>query len=233
MKTTARTLFILAAVLASAASGWNYEYSWYDPAANTSSLMHKPGAGGNMGTGGLRDARVRCDHCHNPLPTGARIGATVTFNPPLTALPDGGRRYASQPYDVTVTMTGEHVFNPDGGPSANGFAGRFELGNGAPAGTVDSDTAGLTHSPCLGRQAVTSLGSLPGTTVVYQDCEAVLHREKLGISAWSFKWNAPPTSAGPVTFFYGVVDGAGNDRSRNSDGGFNDDVKYGSVRLSP
>jgi hypothetical protein len=61
----------------------------------------------------------------------------------------------------------------------------------------------------------------------------VLHRAKLGLSQWSFTWTAPPSGNGNVTFFYGVVDGAGNEHSRKPDAGINDDVKYGTYVLRP
>ena len=50
---------------------------------------------------------------------------------------------------------------------------------------------------------------------------------KLGATSWTFKWTAPAAGAGPVTIYYGVVDGdhAGTDSK-------NDDVKQGTIRLN-
>jgi hypothetical protein len=146
---------------------------------------------------------------------------------------DGGPRYApNTPYTVTVALTGEHVLNPDGGLSQNGFAGEFEFPDGGTAGVIDSDTPGITHSPCPSRAALFTMPDA-GTTVVYNDCRAVLHRSKLGLTQWQFTWTAPPSGQPNVTFYWGVVDGAGNDHSRLPDAGFSDDVKFGTYVLRP
>lgn len=210
------------------ALSWNPEYAWFDPATRTTTSAGKPGGGGLISTGGSRAGGTRCDHCHvRPVagPNG-HIDAGVAFLPALT----GGRYAAGQRYTVTVNMSGEHRRSPMN-VSEDGFAGNFELVDGGVAGSLISDTAGFAASNC---QA--TLGSLtaatPGTTVTYSDCGFIVHRARQNNTQWTFDWVAPAANEGDVTFWFGVVDANGNDRTAQADAGLEDDVYMGKLVLT-
>jgi hypothetical protein len=237
MRTPHRLLFFIIGLVAPVAFAWDYETQWYDPSAASPTPATRVGGDGLIGTGSWHSGGngsfggVTCASCHTPYRS--MITAAVALNPAPLLAADGGPRYVpNTAYAVTVTMNGEHVFKPDGGPSENGFAGEVEFPDGGYAGTVDSDTPGFTHSPCATRSALATISDA-GTTVVYSDCHAVLHRSKPGLTQWHFTWTAPPAGFDNAILHYGVVDGAGNERSKLPDGGYNDDVVFGSYVLRP
>ena len=66
-----------------------------------------------------------------------------------------------------------------------------------------------------------------GTTYVYGDCHGVIFIPRADIVAWTFSWTAPAAGSGPLTVFYGVVDGDHHGKSS-----LDDDVKMGTVKLT-
>lgn len=206
--------------------GWIPEYAWFDHQTNTPSPSGKPGGGGLVGTGGIHSGGVRCDHCHvRPVPgPSGHIDAGITFAPPLV----NGQYALSTPYTVTVRMLGEHRRNPMN-ISEDGFAGNFELPDGGVAGALASDTTGFTSNPCV--QTLPSPLPVGGTTLTYRDCAYVIFRPIQNNTQWTFTWTSPSSNQGDVTFWYGLVDANGNDRTALPDGGPEDDVCMGKVVL--
>lgn len=226
-----RILIVSSLVFATAALAWHPEYAWFDPPALTPTASVKPGGGGLLGTGAPYEGGVQCKFCHmNPVPgPQGHIDGGVVFTPGLTA----GKYALGMQYDVTVAMSGEHFTLTAGGmPTENSFAGMFQSADGGVSGSLQSDTAGFNSSPCT----ATLPGTLPtaGTTLTYGDCHGIMGRgaNKLGLTSWSFKWTAPSANEGPVTFYFGIVDANGTDRTVKADGGGDDDVYMGKLVIA-
>jgi hypothetical protein len=66
-----------------------------------------------------------------------------------------------------------------------------------------------------------------GSTYVYGDCHGVLFVPHPNATTWTFSWTAPAAGAGPLTIYYGVVDGDANGKSSRDD-----DTKMGTIKLS-
>lgn len=228
MRKSIITFGLFASLLAaSAAIAWHPDYAWHDVAAPTSSPSIKPGGAGLYGTGAKFEGGIRCEHCHLPATVSPPLDVTIAFNPSLSA----GRYALSTRYTITVAMVNEQFLFPDGGTKSNNFAGVFEDANGALAGTLESDSGQLQTS------CPSTLPTLPaaGTTMLYGDCHGILSRSQAkDLKSWTFYWTSPSSSVGPITLWYGAVDGNGNDRTIAKDGGGPDDaVKMGSLTLQP
>ena len=239
-----RTLFLTAALLATTALAWNYEYAWYDPAAPTAA--GKPGGGGVFGTGSQYEGGYQCVHCHTPQNVNPSnpMRVLVTFNPPMANAPvwdggvngfvlNGGQYALNTNYAVNIRLLNEHLFKPDGGPNGNNFAGVFEDGTGVRVGSFTTDT-GIDGGNC----PTNNVAPTTGTTHMYRRCDVMFSRyisspTNVSINSWNFFWRSPAADAGVITFAFGVVDGFGNDRTRALDGGPNDDVVMGKINLSP
>ena len=221
-----RTIVILAAFswalfFARAAAAWDGPPMWYDPANGSPETNQNPGGGGILGTGGAQDHGITCANCHiqGKSPTGL-VGATVAFNP----TPANGAYAAGQTYTVTITMTGEHLglsgcrqYTPDN----NNFMGAtIEDENGNLAGSLSTQSGSTASCPAT----VTFDPNVFKGTFMYKDCHAVLSHGA-SMTSWTFDWTAPAKGAGPVTLYYGVVDG--NCMMDSLD----DDVKVGVVKL--
>jgi hypothetical protein len=193
--------------LSSAALGWNHENFWMAAVASTT-----PGGGNIWGTGSRHDEGARCADCHSG--GAGTIGLQFQFSPPLGSQNGSPAYAAGQTYAVTATMTGGHVKLDWGTEVMNGFGAAFETASGAVAGRLLSDSYGTLASPCASTQP--SLNST-GTTVTYGDCHAVAHRNRRGLSSWSFTWTAPAAGAGPVTLYWGTVNSNGMDDSNQDD----------------
>ena len=242
---SARILLLSAALLATTALAWNYEYAWYDPAAPTAA--GKPGGGGIFGTGSQAEGGIQCAHCHTPQAVNAAnpLRVLVTFNPPMTNAPQwdggtngfvvsGGNYALNTSYAVNVRILNEHILKPDGGSLSNNFAGLFEDSNGVRVGALITDTNIDAGNCPQARMPAPTMG----TTHMYNRCDAIFSRYINGptvnaLTSWNFTWRSPSTDAGVITFALGVVDGLGNDRTRGLDGGPNDDVVMGKINLSP
>lgn len=216
-----RALTISAAALAAwllpqTALAWDGPDYWYADAAG-----QPPGGGGLLGTGSVRDKGITCTHCHmNPA---GLVDLKLDFTPPLPTV-GGQATYApGQTYQVAAKLVGEHLGLSGCGQylsHTNNFAAAFEDASGKPTGVLASDSG----------QAQTSCPSaLPkpinGTTVLWGDCHAITSSGKQDTASWSFSWTAPPGGTGPVTVYYGAVDGNCDMMSMN------DDVKVGKMKL--
>lgn len=227
MNRTAQFSFgFVIAFTATAALAWTLERHWEAQVTSGEGAAH-----GIYGTGSPTDEKMLCGDCHVRLaPDAGAVSLTFQFTPPLGA----GATQTFAPntqYTVTATMTGEHVrgTTPTGLTNANGFVARFETATNQAAGTLRSDT---TPGSCP-TMVPSNIATLAGTSYAQGNCSAITHRGagRLGItnaiSAWTFRWTSPPASAGPITVWWGVVDGDGHENS------LNDDPKNGSFVINP
>ncbi len=209
-----RLLAIAAILWPASAAAWDSPPLWNEPADGM-----QPGGGGIYATGGGRDFRITCTHCHI-TPTN-RIDLAVAFVPAL----DTGNAYRpGQQYQVTVNLLGERLGMSGCGQfmrNVNAFAATFEDAAGQTTGTLASD-AGQSASSC---PPASPTSPFAGSTVLYGDCHAVISNNKPNVTSWRFSWTAPSAGAGPVTLYYGGVDG-------NCDmSSLEDDVKEGTMSL--
>jgi hypothetical protein len=227
-----RTIILTLALLGSAsARAWDGDMLWNNPAnggngavGSTNALM--PGGGGIYGTGGARDYNITCASCHvNDKQQQGQIDATLTFNPPLGA---GNAYKPGTQYTVTVALVGEHLGLSGCGPYVDGninqFSASIEDASGRGAGVLVSDS-GQSASSCPSAAPMNPTG----TTILYGDCHAVSSRagkSMVNTTSWTFTWTAPAAGAGPITIYWGIVDG---DCMMDS---FGDDVKTGSTKLT-
>ncbi len=207
-------------LLATGAVAFPFETSWHMPADG-----QRAGGGDIYGTGGQQDFQIKCSNCHIGAP--GKIGASVT---PTPAWPLKAGAPAYQPgatYKVNVTLTGEINlgFNGNANDNLNGFNLAAEDQFGKHAGVFISDTTPSVRSDqCPSTFPATRPAT--GTTYVYGDCHAVFSLARPKATSWTFSWVAPAAGSGPITLFYGVVDGnSGGSSSKD------DDVKQGTVKL--
>jgi hypothetical protein len=229
---------ILIAILVAApatAIGFPFLFSWHQSAHwAPGTVSSRAGAGGIYGTGGVTDWGITCAHCH----TKAKGLIDAKVEPPGGWPLKGGlpSYVPGASYTVTVTLIGEHLglSNP-GGPNdnLNGFALTVEDQAGKVQGTFTSDTSPAVSGPGAGCPSTPlaksgSPATYPnGTTYLYGDCHAVLYLDRLGaVTSWTFSWKAPAAGKGPLTVYYGVVDG-----DHGGDSSLDDDVKMGTVKL--
>ncbi len=193
---TAITVLVLL-VTAAPAAAWDGPELWYDRADAAS-----PGGGGIFGTGGLRDHRVTCSHCHvDRVENGVTLD--LRFQPALGSAGGEATFQAGQRYRIDVSLVGEtlgSICDPYM-MNMNGFAVAFENDGGAIVGTLESDS-GQIQSNCP-----TNFTDPPsGTTALYRDCQTVFSIAPEDVAAWTFYWTAPATG-GTVRMYYGGVDG--------------------------
>lgn len=177
------------------------------------------GGGGIFGTGSTADWGITCAHCHiNDKNQQGSITATFTYTPALS----GGKYAPGTTYNVNVKMVGEHLGLSNMASNTNGFGAIYEDAAGKKAGTVLGDQQ--TSCPSMAPTVPDAL--LMGQTYAYGDCHAVVSLGRNGAAPdWNFKWTAPAAGTGPVTLYYGVVDGDTDKRS------LGDDVKIGKAQL--
>jgi hypothetical protein len=214
MRTACTFLMTFALSWPTIASAWDTPAMWNAPADAA-----QPGGGGIYATGGGRDFRIVCSHCH--ITPANRINLSMDFAPALAA---GNAYRPGQQYQVTANLAGEYLGMSGCGQymsNVNEFAASFEDAAGQTAGILASD-AGQSAAACP-TQAPTAPFS--GTTALYGDCHAVISNGKPNETRWQFSWTAPAAGTGPVTLYYGGVDG-------NCDmSSLNDDVKTGTMSL--
>jgi hypothetical protein len=221
-----RTLVIVAMVLAiaslaSPALAWDGPPYWFDPANGAPATPYNvsPGGGGILGTGGAGDYNITCANCH--VKAAGQIGLTLAFDgapPPAMYTP-------GHAYQVTATMTGEHLGLSGcmGSPplaNNNNFAMTAEDDSGMVAGSFAADSGSSAACP----PAAPDPQRFSTGTYLYGDCHAVL-TTGAGRTSWSFTWTAPAAGAGNVTVHYAGVDG---DCMMDS---LNDDVKVGTITM--
>lgn len=211
---------------ATAALAWTLERHWEATVTSGEGAAH-----GIYGTGSPTDEKMLCGDCHVQLaPDAGSITLSFQFVPALGAGATPTFAPSTQ-YTVTATMMGEHVraTTPSGLANANGFVARFETAMNQAAGTLRSDT---TPGSCP-TTLPSNIATLAGSSYTQGNCSAITHRGagRLGnaaaLSAWTFRWTSPPASAGPITVWWGVVDGDGREDS------LHDDFKNGSFVITP
>ncbi len=204
-------------LLAGAAAAWDGADLWYKQAEGA-----LPGGGGILGTGSASDHGITCAHCHTNA--AGMIDLQFTFTPTLPLVGGQPTYTPGQSYQVDVKLTGEHLGTgvcDQYMTHVNNFAATFEGDSGKLAGVLSSDS-GQTSSSCPPNVPMLPIN---GTTVLYNDCRAVLASGGEDRTTWTFSWQAPPAGAGTLTLFYGVVDGDCDMSSRG------DDVKVGTLKL--
>ncbi len=219
-----KTMFVLlgvtfaATTFSASAAAWDGPTHWYESATGGPGGADGPGGGGILGTGGAGDHNITCAHCHIK---GAKDYGTIdfkpTFNPPI-----GATYKLGQTYEVTMTMTGEHLGLSGCMPemkNVNAWAASFEDDSGKVAGSVSAEFGSNDACP------PTVSKDYKGKTLMYNDCHAIVGRAEDGTTtSWTFQWTAPSVST-PVTLNYAGVD---SDCEMNSLG---DDVKVGTLKL--
>jgi hypothetical protein len=190
----------------------------------------QPGGGGIFGTGGAHDYGITCANCHvNNKQQQGKIDMSVAFTPALGGVAGAATYQPGQKYTVTATMTGEWLGQSGCSPyvtgNINNFAASFEDSGGKPTGTLTSDS-GQTGTSCPSSAPQVS----SGTTMLYGDCKVIFSmggdKADSGRTSWTFSWTAPAAGSGPLTMFWGAVDG---DCMMDSLG---DDVKVGTLKMT-
>jgi hypothetical protein len=152
-----------------------------------------------------------------------QIDATVTPAPAWLTVNNQPAYAPGQTYNITLTLTGEHLGLNQGTNNLNGFSFTVEDAGGNVSGVLGTDN-GVSSTNCP--QAYPAQDPA-GSTYVYGDCHGVLFVPHKNVTTWSFSWTAPPAGAGELTIFYGVVDG-----DTGGDSSLKDDVKMGTIRLA-
>jgi len=241
-----RLLSLLFAVLAlgyaSVSHAFPHLYMWVDP-ANGVPPNSVPGSAytypsGNVpiyGTGGASDWGVTCALCHTKA-AGA-VDAMVAPNPGWQLVNGSPGYKPGQQYAITVTLLNEQKGKATPSTNLNGFALTIENQNGQGVGVFANDSAvPITTSNCTNARILganeNNLITAGVTTYLISPntagggCYTVVFVPKQNSTVWNFKWTAPPAGTGPVTIFYGVVDG---DKGGTDSKG--DDVKQGTIKL--
>jgi hypothetical protein len=198
------------------ARAWDGATLWFADAAGAS-----PGGSGFLGTGSSHDHGVTCAHCH--VQAQGLVDVKLAFTPPLPTVGGQVTYEPAQKYQVDVELVGEHLGLGNcvqGATNLNNFVATFEDASGNVVGALASDS-GQSSATCP--PAPPTMPS--GTTLTFGDCRAVFSSGKADTTAWTFTWTAPPKMSGPVTVYYGAVDGNCDMMSMN------DDVKVGAMKL--
>ena len=215
--------------------------AWHQSASAVS-----PGASDIFATGGVSDWGITCANCHIKAP--GLINATVL---PTPAWPTMGGLKAYSPtksYVITVSLVGEHLnagIAPVGNAAPdnlNSFALTIEDQNGKPQGVFTTDGTGNFKVSSNAGTCLTKTSALPagnwetqppstynattGTTFLVGDCHAIVNLTIPNRTNWTFTWKAPNVGTGPLTIYYGVVDGSSHGTNSQDD-----DVKMGTVKL--
>jgi len=215
-----RALTLLFLVVSAPALAWDGNLMWNAPTTGPTS-----GGAGIWGTGGRADHHIGCTACH--VEAQGQVSLQLTFNPALDTTGGGTSYKPGQRYQVTAALLGEwkgRGFQTCGQyvSHTNGFGAAFELSGGARAGRIETDS-GQDSDACPSTVGDPNSGN---TTITYGDCHAVAANAKEDLTQWTFWWTAPAAGSGPVTIFWGVVDG---DCDMKSTG---DDAKVGQQVLT-
>ncbi len=225
MKNKAIIAIVAACIIApaAAASAFPFLKSWHDRADGNQSNNGRAGAGGIYGMGSAKDYGITCAHCH--IKAAGTIGVNVTPTPAWGNV-NGSMAYKpGQKYSITVAMTGEHRGLNQGNNNLNGVAITVEDQSGKPKGIFESDTSPVVSSAAC-PTTFPATNPTAGTTYLYGDCHGVVYIPRPNATTWTFSWTAPAAGSGPMTVFYGVVDGDADGKSS-----LDDDVKMGTVKL--
>jgi hypothetical protein len=216
---------------------------------HTAATAVSPGASDIYATGGVSDWGLTCANCHIKAP--GLINATV-LPPGGWPKKNGLNAYVPDAsYVVTVNLTGEHLAVNDAAfNNLNSFALTVEDQNGKPQGVFTTDGTNLNKflvssnsASCLAKtaalpplivgvfswenqQPMTYTKNQTGTTFLVGDCHAIVNLTIPNRTDWTFTWKAPKVGTGPLTVYYGVVDGSSHGLNSQDD-----DVKMGTVKL--
>lgn len=242
-----RIIAIFATVIAlgtpAVALAFPHLYFWSDP-ANGVVPSSSPGAGYTYstgvapiyGTGSTRDRGVTCAHCHIKAP--GAIDASIAPSPAWQNVGGSLAYKPGQTYSITVSLLNESKGVTTPTNNLNGFALTIEKASGQGAGVFQNDAATpVTTNNCTSTRVVntteTSLIAAGVTTYLISPttagggCYTVIFMPKTNSTVWNFKWTAPAIGSGPLTIYYGVVDGDTNGKDSK-----NDDVKIGTIKLA-
>jgi hypothetical protein len=215
---------------------------------HTAATAASPGASDIYGTGGVSDWGLTCANCHIKAP--GLINATV-LPPGGWPKKNGLNSYVpGTSYVVTMNLVGEHLAVNDAAfNNVNSFALTAEDQNGKPQGvfTTDGTNPAFVRSS-NGPECTAKTAALPplvagvfsweaqnptlytshntGTTFLVGDCHAIVNLTIPNHTSWTFSWKAPGAGTGPITLYYGVVDGSSHGLNSQDD-----DVKMGTVKL--
>jgi hypothetical protein len=215
--------------------------SWH-----TSASAQTPGGSDIFATGGVSDWGLTCANCHIKAP--GLIDATV-LPTPAWPLMGGLKAYSpTKSYAISVTLVGEHLKVNDATlpvpDNLNSFALAIEDQNGKPQGVFTTDGTNAlfartsTGPECASKNAVLPAGfwevqppatytnNNTGTTFLGGDCHAIVNLSIPNKVNWKFTWTAPKAGTGPLTIYYGVVDGSSHGLNSQDD-----DVKMGTIKL--
>jgi len=168
-----------------------------------------PGAGGGGGifyAGVPREKGWTCAACHIDAPGKIKLSMVSSL---VT-----DRRYSpGQAYPITVQLVGEHAGLGSPQSNYNTMAVAAVLGDGSVGGRFSG------YAP---------EDFYDGTTTL------VSAGKKVGVTSWTFTWNAPSAMLGPVTIYLCVVDGNGANAAPGVTltDPFGDDVACGSVTVT-
>ena len=219
---------------AAPASGFSTLQQWGEAAHGPT-----PGGGFVFGTGSRHDRGVTCGMCHTNDKAQQLGNLAMTFTPtPAWESVQGASGYKpGQVYQIAVNMSSTAgLFGTGKAPDHNDFAVTVEDQNGVLAGVLASDSCpgGQNCASTANCSPVfTPLGMLPpsATTHIYGPaCTTIvtIPRQNPALTTWHFTWTAPAAGAGPVTLFYGAVDGDASGTPVRSVG---DDVVIGTIKL--
>jgi hypothetical protein len=201
------------------ANAFPFEFSWHTPAHGDPPTYPRTGASSIYGTGGQGDWGITCANCHIKS-----AGTVKTVVAPAAGWDKKNGVDAYLPgkvYTVKVTMTPSIVK----AKQLNGFAATVEDANGKLAGVLMSDTTPqVSSASCPPKFVKTNVTN--GTSYLVGDCRVVFNREIQDITSWTFFWKAPAQGAGPLTLYFGSVNG-----DTGGDSSLDDAVKVGTVKL--
>jgi hypothetical protein len=179
--------------------------------------------------------------CHIKAP--GTLGVTVTPTP-AWAMKNGSPAYIpGTTYSISVALVNESKGLGLGAKNLNGMALTIENQAGQGVGLfTNDDTAGNTVNtnscipvptvpPAAAGQLQANLISRGATTYLISPsttggCYTVVSVNTMNLASWKFTWKAPAAATGPVTIYYGAVDGQTGGSSS-----LQDDVKQGTVKL--
>lgn len=227
----------LALLVAPAVHAFPNLYFW-----QTAAEAPNGGASFLYGTGGATELGVTCALCHVKGP--GLVGVNVTATPAFGQKNGSAAYTPGTVYSISVTLVNENKGLGLGTKNLNGMALTIENQTGQGVGLFTNDdtagntvntmtcvqvpttppaAAGMLQANLIARGATTYLIS-PNTTG--GGCYTVVSVNTPNLASWKFTWRAPAAGAGPLTIFYGAVDGATGGSSS-----LMGDVKQGTLKL--
>ena len=200
------------------------------------------GASFLYGTGGATDLGVTCALCHVKGP--GLLGVNVTPVPAFGQKNGSASYTPGTVYSISVTLMNENKGLGLGPKNLNGMALTIENQTGQGVGLfTNDDTAGNmvntttciqvpTMPPAAAAMLQANLIARGATTYLISPNNTggggytVVSVNTPNLASWKFTWKAPAAGTGPLTVFYGAVDGATGGTSS-----LINDVKQGTLKL--